>query len=260
MKSGVPEWMVTFTDLTNLLLCFFILMFAFSSVESEKFQELAASFQQSFSILPGGGSEGILDGGSTIGSELNQIPNLNEYKRESTAGENTAETESIKQQFQAQALAESERMTETIRNQLDQLGIGDRVEVEPHTQFVQLTLGGALLFDSGSASLRSDAMTLVERITRIVEGYAGNIIAVEGHTDNIPILDSQRYDSNDTLAYFRAQALKNFFTENSSLDPATIRATSFGDSSPIADNSTEEGRARNRRVEIKIYNSFNSGL
>ena len=89
--------------------------------------------------------------------------------------------------------------------------------------------------------------------------YDNNIIEVEGHTDNVPI-HSSKYEDNNVLSMYRALAVANYLRDTTTLDPAYIKSSGRGEYVPIADNTTPEGRARNRRVEIKIYNSYNSNV
>ena len=138
-----------------------------------------------------------------------------------------------------------------------QYGIQDLVQVDFNGQYVRITLNGALLFDSGSAELASEAMPLVEKIAKIVDVYNDSVVEIEGHTDNVPI-HSAKYESNDVLSMYRALYVADYIREISTIDPANIISSGRGSYVPIADNGTAEGRARNRRVEVKIYNSFNS--
>ena len=258
--KGSPAWMATFSDLMNLLLCFFVLLFSMSTVDLEKFQLAINSIQSSFSILPSGGAS--IGDGQMVGAGISQLPELSIYYREA----NTVTTEDavhqegqedILEQFEAASLAESEEMAEDIAEILQQEGIGDRVQMEITSHYVQLTLNGALLFDSGHAEIREDALPLVDKLGKVLETYSENTIGVEGHTDNVPI-SGTAYESNDVLAAYRALAVKDYFLAHTTLEASRIRATSYGEYSPVADNGTAEGRALNRRVEIKIYNSLNS--
>ena len=119
-------------------------------------------------------------------------------------------------------------------------------------------MSGALLFDSAKAELRSEAVPIVQKLGGILNNFQKNLIVVEGHTDNVPI-HSARYESNEVLSMYRAMYVANVLRENSTIDDSHIESAGRGDYVPVADNSTPEGRARNRRVEIKIYNSYNSG-
>lgn len=95
------------------------------------------------------------------------------------------------------------------------------------------------------------------RSGKILETFDSNIIEVEGHTDNVP-MRSGRYEDNNVLSMYRALTVADYLRSITSLNPANIKSSGRGEYVPIADNATEEGRARNRRVEIKVYNSYNS--
>lgn len=259
--KGSPAWMATFSDLMNLLLCFFVLLFSMSSVDAEKFELVIASLQNSFSILPAGGAS--VGDGNMVSAGISQLENLDIYYKEANS-ESDVESESeeetdFKEQYEAAALQESEKMAEDIETMIQNAGIGDKVDIDVNAQYVRLTLNGALLFDSGKAEIREDALPLVEKLGKVLETYADNLIDIEGHTDNVPI-SSSRFENNDVLSAYRALAVKEYFNGNTILNPDKVRGTGCGEYNPVADNSTPEGRALNRRVEIKIYNSFNSDL
>lgn len=125
------------------------------------------------------------------------------------------------------------------------------------SQYVQLTLKGALLYDSGKAEIRSDALPVVDKIGVILQRYASNVIEIEGHTDNVPIRGG-KYADNSDLSCARALSVFNYLIDTTNLDPAKIKYAGRGEYVPVADNATEEGRARNRRVEIRIYNTLSN--
>ena len=142
---------------------------------------------------------------------------------------------------------------------MEAAGIQNLVEVDFNAEYVQLSLSGAILFDSGKSEILDDAYPLVNKIAAILEQYDSNIIEIEGHTDNVPI-SSAKYESNDVLSMYRALSVADYVRETTDLNPAYVKSSGRGDYVPVADNSTAEGRSRNRRVEIKIYNSYNSDL
>lgn len=257
--KGSPAWMNTFSDLMNLLLCFFVLLFSMSTVDAEKFEMVIASLQSSFSVLPSGGSS--IGEGQLISSGISQLENFSMFFEEFNSSENESEEDSTEQStkeaYREEALEESEKMAEEISKQIEQYGIQDQVEVEFNAQYVLLTLNGALLFDSGKSEIRQDAYPLIEKIGAILTNYNSNIIEIEGHTDNVPISNA-KYENNDVLSMYRALSVADYVREITNLNPALLKSTGRGEYVPIADNSTPEGRARNRRVEIKIYNSYSS--
>lgn len=258
--KGSPAWMNTFADLMNLLLCFFVMLFSMSSVNEEKFEKVIASFQSTFSILPGGGAS--IGEGELISSGISQLENFDSYYNQKLSSQSDGQTEEekdITEAYEQQELEESEDMAQQLENALSQYGIQDDVEVDFNAEYVTLNMNGALLFDSASAELRDEAYPLVNKLGKILVTYDNNIIEVEGHTDNVPI-HSSKYEDNNVLSMYRALAVANYLRDTTTLDPAYIKSSGRGEYVPIADNATPEGRARNRRVEIKIYNSYNSNV
>lgn len=298
-----PLWQSTFSDLMNLLLCFFVLLFSMSSINEDKYQMVVNSLQTAFTSIMATGGSTIVQG-NLVSSGITQLPDFSNYlgntlskgdaNGETDTGtiqrtddsssnsntpdstDNTDSTETTKggtsdtkdsttesvDKAQAElnkaALEESEKMAEDIEAMTTEYGIQDMVEVDFNGDYVTITLSGALLFDSGSAELRSEAEPLIEKLASILNNYPSNLIDIEGHTDNVPI-HSSKFESNDVLSMYRALDVANLIRDNSTLDPGHIISTGRGDYDPVADNSTPEGRARNRRVEIKVYNSYNSG-
>lgn len=269
--QGGASWLNTFADLMNLLLCFFVLLFAMSSVDSEKYEQLVASFHSSFSIFSTSGSSVISDG-QAVSAGITQMSELSTYFSDGTSEGDTDQDDSQEsgtesqtdaeqnavELYEQQELKESEQMADQVEQMAAQYGIQDQVEVDFNGQYVKITLNGALLFDSGKAEIRQDAYPLVDKIGAILQNYDQNIIEIEGHTDNVPI-HSSKYADNNVLSMFRALTVADYIRSITNLNPAYIKSSGRGEYVPVADNTTEEGRARNRRVEIKIYNSYNSG-
>ena len=262
--KGSPAWMATFSDMMNLLLCFFVLLYSMSSVDEEKWEQVVASLQNTVSILPAGGA--TIGEGEMISAGVRQLEFLDSYYNEmanSMAQDKLDNPENgkntITQAYEEQALSESEEMAQEIQEAVNGTDLSELVEIEFNAQYVQLNLSGAILFDSGKAELVRDAYPIVNKIGRILEKYKDNVIEVEGHTDNVPISSSSKYESNDVLSMYRALSVANYFREHTKLEAANIKSAGRGDYVPVADNATAEGRARNRRVEIKIYNSYSSG-
>ena len=151
----------------------------------------------------------------------------------------------------------SEELAEKIEEALSESVMSDKVDVEFNSDYVLLTLNGAFLFDSGKADIKQDAIPVLNKIGVLLTKYADSDIEIEGHTDSVP-LNGGRYENNDVLSSYRALAVFNYLKENAALDPGTLKHSGRGEYIPIADNSTPEGRAKNRRVEIKIYNSLSA--
>ena len=256
--KGSPAWMATFSDLMNLLLCFFVLLFSMSTVDAEKFQQVIASLQNSISILPAGGT--TIGDGEMVGAGIRQLEALDQYYNElanSQTEEEQQEEQELMEEYKKQELAESEKMAEAMEAAIEEAGVQNLVEVDFNAEYVQLSLSGAVLFESGKSDIIRNAYPIVKKIGSILESYSENLIEVEGHTDNVPIR-SAKYEDNNVLSMYRALAVADYLRENTEIEASHIKSSGRGDYVPIADNSTEDGRARNRRVEIKVFNSFNS--
>ncbi len=265
--KGSPAWMSTFSDLMNLLLCFFVLLFSMSTVDAEKFEMMIASLQSSFSILPAGGT--TVGEGEMISSGVSALEKFDIYFNASTQleeGENepvdssqttVVTTEQAEEALEEEGRRESEQMAEQVEELLAAAGITDQVEVDFTEQYVLINLNGALLFDAGEAEVREEAFPILDKLCVILGGYTNNLIDVEGHTDNVPAT-GEWYGSNDVLSMYRALYVADYIRDHTEIDPAHVKSSGRGEYAPIADNSTPEGRAKNRRVEIKIYNSLNS--
>lgn len=260
--KGAPAWQSTFADLMNLLLCFFVMLFAMSDVNSAKFDAVVASFNQSFSIFKAGAT--AIGDGVLISNGVSQLNDLDEYI--SNAGrnaDNQTDSDNYEKYDSAQAMEEAlneknlqsnEELAETVQEALNEDSLADQVSVSFTAQYVQLSMKGALLFDSGSASLKDQSKTVLDKVGVILERYGSDsVIEIEGHTDNVPI-SSARFANNEELSSARALSVFYYLTENTSLNPSSLRHAGMGDRTPVADNSTEEGRSKNRRVEIRIYN------
>lgn len=257
--KGAPAWQSTFADLMNLLLCFFVMLFSMSSVDAHKFDLLAASFNPSFSIFDAGAT--AIGDGALVSLGVSQLNELDDYIN-STGRD--AEGETIPEDLQTAAdmmeeakIKESEELAQKIGEALDEKNLDKEVDIEFTAQYVQLTLNGALLFDSGSVKIKEDALPLMNQLGIILQRFGEGIIEIEGHTDNVP-MSGAKYSNNDELSSGRALSVFYYLKENTTLDTSRIKHSGRGEYDPVADNSTQEGRARNRRVEIKIYNSLSS--
>lgn len=257
--KGSPAWMTTFGDLMNLLLCFFVLLFSMSTIDAQKFELIAASFSQSFSIFSGGASaigEGILI--SNGASQLNELDQYINSTGKAAEGDVVPESlDEAEQKIEQAKLEESETLAERVDEAVAEQNLSDAIDIEFTSQYVQLTLQGSLLFDSGSTILKQESLPVLDKIGVMLERYAESTIEIEGHTDNVP-MSGAKYSNNDELSSGRALSVFNYLIGNTNLDPAMVKHSGRGEYVPIADNSTPEGRAINRRVEIRIYNSLSS--
>jgi chemotaxis protein MotB len=288
LPPGTPApWMSTFSDMMTLLMCFFVLLFSMSEVDAAKFEEVAKSFQSTISIFRAG-SKAVGDG-ILVSNGVSQLNMLDEYinssgktaesdskspdptkdggaaaeKLQEVAAQLDMTKEEVESLVEAldnleqEKLNLSEEMAEKVEEALDESMMADKVDVDFDADFVTLTLNGAFLFDSGKADIKPDAIPVLDKIGVLLTKYADSGIEIEGHTDSVP-LNGGRYENNDVLSSYRALAVFNYLKDNAALDPGTVKHSGRGEYRPIADNTTPEGRAKNRRVEIKIYNALST--
>jgi len=251
-------WKDTFSDLMNLLLCFFVLLFAMSNVDEVKHAELVASLSSSFSVFSGG-AQAIGDG-MLVSSGASQLNNLDEYFSDMGKAADSENEEDplaeVEKQIEQEQREKTEQLYEDVVDQTEQKHLEDSadVSIDSSYQYVMISLSGDLLFESGSAEIPEGAKKVLSRVGDILKNYSGKLIKIEGHTDNVPIHNST-YPSNLWLSTARATRVYEYLTESKGLKAGNLEASGRGEAVPVADNNSARGRARNRRVEIKIYSN-----
>lgn len=253
-SAGSP-WLNTFADLMNLLLCFFVLLFASSTVDADKYEQIVTSMSGSFSIFSGGGS--AIENGMLISTGIKQLDKLDDYEETASDAVDEGDNSGYLEEYLAEQKESTEKLYDKIVDLADKSNISDnlQISVDPSFQYVKFSLNGSILFDSGKAELKTEAVPLFSKIGDILRIYKGYHIEIEGHTDNVPINNSN-YSSNNWLSSARALNVAMYLIDEKGLDPKTLSWTGRGEYDPVASNGTEEGRKKNRRVEIKIYNDI----
>ncbi len=223
--GGSERWLITYADLLTLLFAFFIVLFAISNADLEKFKAFSGSLNAAFG---GGGGSGVLQGGGEVleggGSILPAAAAL-----------------------EASDLA---AITESINAFAEENGLEGRLGVRSEEQEIVISLSDNMLFDPASARLREESLAALNHVAGLLQELP-NDIRVEGHTDSIP-LQTEGYASNWELSSARATEVLRYLTEQAGIEPARIHAAAYADTRPIADNATPDGRAKNRRADIVI--------
>ncbi|MBP3339025.1 MAG: flagellar motor protein MotB [Lachnospiraceae bacterium] len=262
--AGAADWMQTFSDLMNLLLCFFVLLFSMSTVDAQKFEEVAASLKASYSIFDGGAAS--LSEGSLISSGISQLNDLDDYyenmgtnqdESEETDVEDMEEFEEIRQE---EMIEESEQIGEELQGDLEMNGLLSEgsIDIEITAQYVMLNLSGTALFDSSSADIKDESYEFLNKLGNVLKKYDDYQIEIVGHTDSRPMASGAKYKNNMLLSQARAYTIFEYLVNDKDMDAKTMKCTGRGEYEPIATNTTAEGRAQNRRVEIRIYNSYST--
>ena len=198
-----------------------------------------ATGQSEQEVLFGGLEEQLSDLIDFVSELENQLKNLGGQESQE------AFAEAGKAERKAQDAAEELK----IKLQ-DQIEFGAvTVETRDNKVFVTVGTGGA--FPSGSANLTSQAQEIIDEIANVSDGNDNNI-KVAGHTDNVPIAFGALYRDNWDLAAARASSVVQAIEDSGEVDPSRLEAKSYGETRPIADNTTAAGREENRRIEIEL--------
>ncbi|MBQ9365872.1 MAG: OmpA family protein [Schwartzia sp.] len=244
-KHGPPHeeaegeaWLLPYSDLMTLLLALFMALFGMASMDKGKAAAVGASFGRAFGILPGGGNSIFYGLGPAIVA---------------TNGGESAEDAGNGAYF-----AENEALTAVQRN-LENYIKENHIETQINTAMTEeglmIRIKEQALFPSGSAELVAESQRLGPVVAGLLAAIPENVI-ISGHTDNVPI-NTEQYPSNWELSSARAMNFMRYLLSvNSNLNPARFSAIGFAEYRPAATNDTEEGRARNRRVEILIARNF----
>lgn len=224
--SGHERWLLTYADMITLLLAFFVIMYSMSKVDAQKYQSLARTLSEVFN-----GSPGLLDKNPGIVDQA--MP-----------GDRSATGEAPESDPNLKKLAE-----EFIRYTKEH-GLTEGISVTFTQAGLELRLSNQLLFRSARADLTDSARTVLDVLAGMILRIP-NDIRVEGHTDNIPIKTAQ-FPSNWQLSTARAGAVVQYWIERHRVPPARLSAAGYGEYKPLGPNTTEAGRALNRRVQIVV--------
>lgn len=245
--GGAPLWCLSYGDLVTNTLVFFILLYAFSTINPVKFQQIAFSF-----VLTFGGSLGVLPANPVFTPPLPIPPDVIQTGP-ITITQTFAQMEGAVQQMKAEVQkiinAKVNQKGEQQYQALLKALAKQAVEMKTGSGTVTFILQGDIFFDLGKADIKPEMRKVLERLVPVLASVPGEI-CVEGHTDNIPIHTPQ-FPSNWELGAARALAVLHFF-EDRGIDPKRMCAATYGEYRPRYPNDTPEHRAFNRRVEITI--------
>lgn len=263
-ESAGSPWITTFADLMNLLLCFFILLFSMSTVDSDKYDQLVKSMSSSFSVYDS--SNYAVQGDRVIPPVIPKLPDSQEYTDNGEVDGSGSEDKINKGKediFEDELLQKNKQATrgiyDNILQNIEKYDIFDdvNINIDPTYRYVQITLDGHILFDPGVADIKQEAYPLLEKLADILKEFnEGQVIEIEGHTDNVPISRSI-YSSNEILSSARAINAATYLIDEKGFNPASLKWTGRGEYNPIAPNTNPDERAKNRRIEIKVHNNIN---
>lgn len=233
-KDNSERWMLSYLDFITLLMIFFLMMFAISTVDNKKSEALANSLKVGFNS---GNGENII----AISDDSNSPPVIVDDE-------------------ELTAAAEEEKLTE-VKKKVDELVNNSELKGSVTTSIQErgllISFNDSVFFNSGEANIKSDWQGKLNSISKVLNGI-DNYIRVEGHTDNVAI-NTDYFHSNWQLSSVRAANVVEFLITQGSVSPGRLSSVGYGEYRPIKSNDTEEGKSSNRRVDIVILNTkFNN--
>lgn len=233
-SGGGEAWLATYADLVTLLLCFFVLLFAFSNLDAQKFEAFVSSFQGGAGVMPGGDS-------------MDNLPTL--------SGNSDEESD--------QELEELTSIKLLIDEYSEEKGIQSEIETIIEGRGLLIRSLDNVFFDSGNADVKQEAKSMLDFISEIIkkEEFGERQLRVEGHTDSDPITNaSNKYPTNWELSVIRATNVLRYLVEVQNIQGDRVSASGYGAERPLVANDTAENKAINRRVDIIILRSSYSDI
>ena len=219
-------WMVTFSDLVMLMLTFFVMLLAMSSMDMKKLKDIRTELQDAAGLLDYSGSRGVASFASFI--------------------KKYADTESrfvIDQDLLRSLLPSADKELKELVRELTEL-----MDITDDERGIVVTLPESALFDRGEVTIKKDAFPVLDSIARAIDSCPNDML-IMGHTDNIPV-QSKVYESNWEFSSYRGLSVLEYFLKEKGLSPSRFSAGGYGPSRPLHPNDTPKNRASNRRVEI----------
>ena len=215
MVENETKWLTTFNDLMTLLMVFFVLLFAMSSIDIKKIKHFQHSLQSGLGVLKEGNQIeiGVVQGTAMETSEIE----IHEHS-----------------------------ISDSLKNLASEPGI----KITDTKNGVLITLENNLIFEVGISEINPQSRPVLDKIAAVLKKHSDRIL-VEGHTDNIPI-KTQKFPSNWELSTARAVNVVKYLTNQGNVPPQNLSAVGYGESKPVHLNDTPEHRAMNRRVEIIV--------
>ncbi|GKU76991.1 flagellar motor protein MotB [Paenibacillus sp. L3-i20] len=250
------SWLIPYADLLTLLLALFIVLFAMNSVDAKKFEDMS----QAFSVALNSGS-GVLELPSIVQNgkdpdkkDLNADDKENEENKDKE-NEKTKDSDAAMKELIKQEQAELEDLKKKIDAYIDKNGLTSELETQLNMSQLLITISDKALFAPAQAVVREDAEKLATEIGAMIQQYPNYDIIVAGHTDDTPI-NNRAFRSNWDLSSMRAVRFMDVMLENKNLDPKRFSAIGYGEYHPVAENTTKENKAKNRRVEVSILHTY----
>ena len=257
-KKGLPSYMATFADLMSLLMCFFVLLLSFAEIDALKFKEVVKSMEKAFGVQREIPAHEIPMGTSIIAQEFSpgepKPTPLNTVQQQTIDDPRrvlkvTMDAEAAAQEIARQTAEEAEEFKKALKTEIEE-GL---IEVENQQNRIVIRIREKGSFPSGDATLNPAFVPILKTIHDVLIDTDG-LIAVAGHTDNIPI-QTARYRSNWELSTSRATSVVHELLSYQQMPAERFVLEGYADTRPLLPNDSAANRAQNRRVEIVVLKS-----
>ncbi len=250
-SAGVPAWVMTFADLMTLLMCFFVLLLAFSEMDAAKFKQLSGSMKDAFGVQAEIEVRTIPKGTSVVAQEFSPgrpDPTSLAEVRQFTIDSNRNSLDALSRELKAinETQDHARRLRLALKDEIDKGNVA--IQTEGMKIIVHIMENAS--FESGLADVRRTFLPALKKIADLIDKNSGEV-TISGHTDNVPI-SNERFRSNWELSTSRAVSVAHELLKSPTLDASHIMVTGHADTRPRAPNVSTEDRAKNRRVDISI--------
>ena len=220
--SGGANWMDTYGDMVTLLLCFFVMLYSMSTMDKEKWIALVESFNPNAVTEQNPGGHEVGDGTSTLTQE--------------------------------QVDADIEALYQAMQQYVQEENLTAQISITKGSGYVFVSFDDTVFFDGDSYKLRDEGKKVLDQVAASIAEVSGSIdeIRVLGHTAQARADQPNTVEVDRFLSSNRAAVVTVYLQEKNIIDPARLVSIGYGQWRPVADNSTSEGRAQNRRVELMV--------
>jgi len=232
------RWIIPYADMVTLLFAFFVVLYAMSLSDKKKMAAVAESVAQAFL------------GGHTGGASRRQI----------TTPDDVATPPESSPRFMVRRVVTNEEIIDELRKTLSQEGFDlihqdklQPIQIKIDSRGVIISISAGFIYDEGSTEIRPELFPIIGIIADVINS-SKRLVLIEGHTDDRPVVGNVFY-SNWEMSALRATSMARTLIEHFNVDPKRLTASGLAQYRPVANNSSDAGRAQNRRVEVILLNA-----
>lgn len=232
------KWIIPYADMVTLLFAFFVVMYSISQQDLAKMKNVSSSVKDAFMGEKKGGG----------------------LKNKKIQMDKAANPPDTGPRFLVRRAVTNQELIDEVRKALTQDGFDfiyqekvSPIQIKIDSRGVVISISAGYLFEQGSTEIRPELYPIVQVVADILNSTT-RLVLVEGHTDDQPVVGSMFY-SNWELSALRATSMVRLLSQQYGVDPTRLTASGYGPYRPLGDNTNEQGRIQNRRVEIIMLNA-----